>query len=87
MVSCDRVKIFGDGSLGAETAALRYDYVATADGGGGGSGEGARKGRVQLRHAQGEPNRGTLIHSRAELHRRVAAAIAGGYRLEVHARA
>ena len=87
LLRCVRVKIFGDGSLGAETAALRMEYVrqapeketdepeaeveTEAEAAGGGEG--------------GEGNRGTMIFGPEELRRRVGAAHAAGYRLEVHA--
>jgi predicted amidohydrolase YtcJ len=78
MLSCDRVKIFSDGGLGASTAALLAPYsdappvAPPVDSCG-------ENGETQQR------NRGIMQHTPAELQRQVAEAHAAGYRVEVHA--
>lgn len=65
----ERVKIFSDGSLGAETAALRI--IDDTRGGGGADAE--------LSH------HGVLIHGADEMSSMIALAKRKGYRLEIHA--
>jgi len=84
----ERLKIFSDGSLGAETAALRTEaailqaQARTAGGvGGAGSGAGADNGEG-LSTAE---HSGILIHSNESLLRQMKAARSRGFRLEVHA--
>eukprot|EP00039_Didymoeca_costata_P016138 m.285503 g.285503 ORF g.285503 m.285503 type:complete len:641 (+) comp16341_c0_seq15:274-2196(+) len=69
MLRCDRLKIFGDGSLGAETAALRNPYVNT----------------TKEKDEKGEENLGILIHEQETINALVKGAKDKGYRLEVHA--
>jgi predicted amidohydrolase YtcJ len=69
LVKCDRVKLFGDGSLGAETAAIRGAYNA-------------EDGEERPPAAAEE---GVLIQSDAELAAKIRDAKGQGYRLEIHA--
>ena len=100
LLTCHRAKIFGDGSLGAETAALRMPYVRASsaasrevlagaaggvDASAGAAGQGEQQeGRAEV-PAEAEANYGQMIYSDAELHARVGRAAREGYRLEVHA--
>ena len=47
LLRCGRAKIFGDGSLGAETAALRSDYIQEL-----GSTSGANRGQMIFEPAE-----------------------------------
>ena len=75
-LSVDRLKIFSDGSLGAETAALRVlDQPVSAD----------AEGSAVADADGSKKNTGVLIHSCEELERQMREANLAGYRLEVHA--
>jgi predicted amidohydrolase YtcJ len=81
MLSCDRVKLFSDGSLGAGTAALVGGYADEEEKSGSSNGESesdANKGTK----AKGE---GVLMHSSHDLTNLVKAARAKDYRVETHA--
>lgn len=69
LVKCDRVKLFGDGSLGAETAAIR----------------GAYNGEDGSEAPDGADEEGVLIQPDDELAAKIVDAKAQGYRLEIHA--
>ncbi len=71
LLKCDRVKLFGDGSLGAETAAIRGKYN-TEDG----------EERPAL---AGSDEEGVLIQPPDELAAKIADAKRKGFRLEIHA--
>ncbi|KAL1523797.1 hypothetical protein AB1Y20_018720 [Prymnesium parvum] len=85
LLSCHRAKLFADGSLGAETAAMRTAYLRRPEGGGEEEGEAGGEGGGGGEEEGGEPNFGQLAYPAAELRARVLAAAAEGYRLEVHA--
>jgi predicted amidohydrolase YtcJ len=69
LVKCERVKLFGDGSLGAETAAIRGAYNS-------------EDGQEQPAAA---PEEGVLIQPDDELAAKMVEAKRQGYRLEIHA--
>jgi len=109
LLRVSRGKIFGDGSLGAETAALRTAYVtpavAAAEAAAAGAAAAAAAAAAtgpeaaeaaaraaeaaaaveRAREEAGAPRFGQMIFSAEEMRRRVAAAAAEGYQLEVHA--
>jgi len=72
LLKCDRVKLFGDGSLGAETAAIRGKYN-TED------------GEERPVPASPDDEEGVLIQPPDELAVKIADARSQGFRLEIHA--
>ncbi|KAG5176273.1 amidohydrolase family-domain-containing protein [Tribonema minus] len=74
MLTCKRVKIFADGSLGAETAALRVPY----------RGKG-KEAAAAAGAAAAADNRGILVHTSEALTAQVKLAKERRFRLEVHA--
>ncbi|CEM24002.1 unnamed protein product [Vitrella brassicaformis CCMP3155] len=89
-VSCDRVKVFADGSLGAKTAAVRQPYktgTTTNETTGSPAGHSDVETPWQAHAANGtdQGGRGILIETPDELQRRFELATLCGLRLEVHA--
>ena len=72
LLKCDRVKLFGDGSLGAETAAIRGKYN-TED------------GEEHPAPTSPDDEEGVLIQPADELAAKMADAKRQGFRLEIHA--
>ena len=72
LLKCERVKLFSDGSLGAETAAIRGKYN-TED------------GEERTAPTSREDEEGVLIQPADELAAKMADAKRQGYRLEIHA--
>ena len=79
LLSCHRIKMFADGALGAETAALTQPYVH-------------RCAHSQHSHSHDEvqqaedkrDNYGILIHSQESMNEKVKRAHELGYRIEMH---
>ena len=80
LLRCGRAKIFGDGSLGAETAALRSDYIQEL-----GSTSGANRGQMIFEPAElARRVRGAAAEGyRLEVHAmvRVGVGVGGGVRV------
>jgi predicted amidohydrolase YtcJ len=72
LLSCHRVKLFADGSLGASTAALSAPYVELH--------------RCAGNHAHEEvpSNSGLLLYTKEQLTSEIARSRAAGFRLEIH---
>jgi len=87
LLSCHRAKIFSDGSLGAETAALRYAYnhdgddeISTTT-----NGTNTDTKINNNNNNNNNNNRGVMIHTPQELTRQISKARTMGYRSEIHA--
>lgn len=90
LLRCDRVKIIADGSLGAETAALRDPYTTKPEVAAAAAEASVpaveRGGLGPVKGADGTTEqRGVLLQTQQQLDRMVANAHRRGYRLEVHA--
>ena len=85
MLNSHRIKLFGDGALGSETAALSDNYVTVLH----------EKCNTVHTHSNGQhtpnstdiqhnDNKGVLIHQQSELTQKVQRAHKLGYRIELH---
>lgn len=93
MVSCHRIKLFADGSLGAQTAALSCPYkgmpshqLCSAHGHGPEHSEHkSEEGEAAATDSKLSQAYGVAIHEQSALNEMVARATAKGYRIELHA--
>eukprot|EP00127_Corallochytrium_limacisporum_P004370 Clim_evm4s159 gene=Clim_evmTU4s159 len=82
LLRADRLKLFADGSLGSETAALRHPYLCAN---GRASGESHSHGSSNGAFEKPQNNCGMLIDEPQVLQSKVQKAAENGWRLEIHA--
>ena len=85
LLSCHRIKLFADGALGAETAALSQPYVhRCAHPPSSSSTSSTHSHAANDSGTDDSGNRGILIHSQSDLNAAVRRATELGYRVEMH---